>query len=204
MGILDWGLVSTQLMLTGSGVKLRLPKLGDYQKWHDLRDESRSFLTPWEPRWTDDELSHRAFRLRVQRYRQEARARTGFTFFVFDEADTTLFGGLTLGRVQRGVSQSATLGYWMGAPYAGRGIMARAVDLVASFAFDVEGLHRIEAACLPKNARSIGLLEKSGFRREGHLRHYLKIAGVWEDHVLYSLLAEDWAERPRPRLAVFS
>ena len=70
--------------------------------------------------------------------------------------------------------------------------MHRAIETLKPFVFDVEGLHRIEAACLPANARSIRLLEKSGFRREGYLHKYLKIAGAWEDHHLYSLLAEDW------------
>jgi ribosomal-protein-alanine N-acetyltransferase len=52
-------------------------------------------------------------------------------------------------------------------------------------------LHRIEAACIPDNARSIRLLEKAGFQREGYLRGYLKINGQWHDHVMFSLLSTD-------------
>ena len=75
------------------------------------------------------------------------------------------------------------------------------IEQMKLFAFDVHRLHRIEAACLPRNKRSIGLLEKCGFVREGHLRSYLKIAGRWEDHYLYSLLAEEWSSsQPRARM----
>ncbi|ALN73000.1 GNAT family N-acetyltransferase [Aureimonas sp. AU20] len=193
MGWLDWVQASAQPVLSGPGILLRMPRRGDYERWRELREASRAFLTPWEPSWTGNELSRSAFRLRLDRYIKDARERTSYTFFVFDPSGATLYGGLTLGRLQRGVAQSATLGYWMGERHAGRGIMTRAVRTISVFAFEIEGLHRVEAACVPNNARSIGLLESCGFSREGHLRRYLKIAGVWEDHLLYSLLAEDWA-----------
>lgn len=172
---------------------MRLPRGRDYESWRAVRHESRRFLTPWEPLWTEEELSRRSYRTRLTRARQEARERSGYTFFVLDAAGRTVQGGVTIGQIRRGVSQSCTLGYWMGEPHAGRGLMHRAVELLKPFVFDVEGLHRVEAACLPTNARSIRLLEKSGFRREGYLHKYLKIAGSWEDHYLYSILAEDWA-----------
>ena len=193
MGWLDWVQASSQPVLSGPGILLRMPRRGDYERWRELREASRAFLTPWEPSWSGSELSRTAFRLRLSRYRRDARERSSFTFFVFDPSGETLYGGLTLGRIQRGVAQAGTLGYWMGERHAGRGIMSRAVRTISIFAFEIEGLHRIEAACVPSNARSIALLESCGFRREGHLRRYLKIAGVWEDHLLYSLLAEDWA-----------
>lgn len=171
---------------------MRLPNASDYRRWRELREESRAFLTPWEPAWSADELTPKAYRYRLARYRQEARARSGFTFFVFQEDGRTLLGGLTLGLIRRGVAQTATLGYWMGERHAGAGHMGRAVRLVTRYAFEAEGLHRLEAACLPSNPASNALLAKSGFRREGLLRNYLMIAGRWEDHYLYALLAEDW------------
>lgn len=176
----------------GPGVFLRLPRRGDYERWRSLRQKSRQFLAPWEPLWSANELSRRAFRGRVARYRRDARERSGYTFLLFDPAGETLYGGVTIGLIRRGVAQSCTLGYWMGEAHAGRGLMHRAVEALKPFVFEVEGLHRVEAACLPCNNRSIRLLEKAGFQREGYLQKYLKIAGSWEDHYLYSLLAEDW------------
>ncbi|MEF2070465.1 GNAT family N-acetyltransferase [Consotaella aegiceratis] len=176
----------------GQGVVLRMPQGGDYLAWRDLRHRSRAFLTPWEPLWSSDELSRRSYHLRLQRYRQDARDRTSYTFFLFDPSEATLYGGATVGQIRRGVAQSCTLGYWMGEPYAGAGLMSRGVEALKHFVFELEGLHRIEAACLPSNQRSIRLLERAGFTREGHLRRYLKIAGRWEDHYLYALLSEEW------------
>ena len=67
-----------------------------------------------------------------------------------------------------------------------RGIMSEAVGLLCDHAFRACGLHRLEAACIPDNTRSIRILEKAGFAREGYLRSYLKINGAWRDHVLYA------------------
>jgi [ribosomal protein S5]-alanine N-acetyltransferase len=197
MALLDWIARATGPRLEGDGLVLRLPVAQDYAAWARLRQESERFLVPWEPAWTADELSRRAFRERLIRYRIEARERSGYSFLIFRDGGTTLCGGLSLGLIRRGVAQTATLGYWMGEAFAGRGTMGSAVRLVTVFAFEVEGLHRLEAACLPSNERSGRLLRKAGFRQEGYLRKYLKIAGRWEDHHLYSLLAEDWSRSRR-------
>ncbi|MDY8108523.1 GNAT family protein [Fulvimarina sp. 2208YS6-2-32] len=179
-------------VLVGDRVLLRLPKREDYEAWARLRGESAAFLKPWEPEWSADELSKHAFVSRLRRYYSDVHSRSGFTFFVFDRIESTLMGGLTLGQIRRGVAQVATLGYWMGERFAGHGLMREAVAEVVRFAFSVENLHRVEAACLPTNRRSIALLARCGFTHEGQLRQYLKIAGHWEDHCLYSLLAEEW------------
>ncbi|MBN9011253.1 MAG: GNAT family N-acetyltransferase, partial [Rhizobiales bacterium] len=98
---------------------------------------------------------------------------------------------LTLAQVQRGVTQSGVLGYWMGAPYAGKGFMSAAVRGLLGFAFDSLNLNRVEAACLPHNAPSIALLEKVGFTREGYARKYLCIDGRWQDHLLFGIVRDD-------------
>lgn len=172
-------------------VMLRTPVLADYGQWARLREASRAFLAPWEPIWPADDLTRLAFRRRLRRYARELRAGTGYPFFVFSADGETLLGGLTIAQIQRGVTQSTVLGYWMGQPYAGKGLMTEAVRAVTGFAFDSLHLNRVEAACLPHNAASIRLLEKVGFQREGYARKYLCIDGRWQDHVLYGLLRND-------------
>src|ERR1700734_4462165 len=110
-----------------------------------------------------------------------------YSFLIFDSAADELLGGITLGGIRRGVAQSGTLGYWMGAPHAGKGRMTRAVAAAVRFGFATLRLHRIEAACLPENTASQALLERNGFQREGLARAYLRINGAWRDHVLYAL-----------------
>lgn len=173
--------------LASGRVVLRAPAAGDYRAWAELREKSRSFLKPWEPSWQDDELSRAAWRVRLRRYAEERENGTAFAFFVF--CDGELVGGVSLGNVRRGVAQSAQLGYWMGERYAGKGLMLDALGALLPHAFSTLELHRIEAACIPDNTRSIRLLEKAGFEREGLMRSYLKIDGRWRDHFLYARLA---------------
>lgn len=170
----------------GKTVQLRYPLASDYKSWSRLRAASADFLQPWEPRWPSDDLSHEAFRKRLKRYAKEIKAQSGFPFFIERKSDKTLLGGISLGHVRRGVSQSGQIGYWIGKEFAGQGHMSEGLELLCNFAFSSLNLHRLEAACVPSNIRSIGLLEKAGFEREGHLRSYLKINGSWQDHILYS------------------
>jgi ribosomal-protein-alanine N-acetyltransferase len=172
-------------------VMLRTPQMSDYPTWAELRAQSRDFLMPWEPLWASDELSRASFRRRVRHYLRDLREDVGYALFVFATTTGDLVGGLTLCNVRRGVTQSCTLGYWVGARYAKQGYMTAAVRAVIPFVFDQLELHRLEAACLPTNAASIGLLEKTGFKREGLARRYLRINGVWQDHLLYALLDTD-------------
>ena len=183
--------VSPEPVLRGEGLYLRPAALADYLSWSRLRAASRSFLEPWEPTWPDDDLTRAAFRRRLKRQDDDMVRDEAYSFLIFDGIADELLGGITLGGVRRGVSQSGTLGYWMGAPHAGKGRMTRAVAATVDFALSRLRLHRIEAACLPENIASIRLLERVGFTREGYARSYLCIAGTWRDHLLYAILADD-------------
>ncbi len=189
-----FGLGTTQDLLApihGEGVFLRAAEMRDFDEWAHLRDISRDFLKPWEPTWPGDDLKRTSFRRRLRRYGEEIMADEAYPFLIFRQQDKALLGGLTLGQVRRGVGQAATLGYWMGAPYAGQGYMARAVRAITGFAFTSLRLHRIEASCLPHNLASIHLLTRCGFQKEGLARAYLKIDGLWQDHLLFALLEND-------------
>ena len=179
------------LSLRGRMVGLRQPMLSDYAAWSALRELSRDHLAPFEPQWQSDELTKVAYRRRVRHYQREIRGDLGYAFFIFRDEDNCLAGGITLSNVRRGVTQAVTLGYWIGAPFAGNGLMSDAVSAVLPFVFDTLRLHRIEAACLEHNHASIRVLEKTGFRREGVAKKYLKINGIWQDHLLFGLLEED-------------
>jgi ribosomal-protein-alanine N-acetyltransferase len=175
----------------GEGVTLRLPHMSDYAAWAELRAESRAFLTPWEPTWRRDDLTRSSFRRRVKHYLRDMREDQAYAYFVFRGGDKTLLGGLTVSNVRRGVAQTCSIGYWIGRSHARQGYMTAGLRALVPHAFDVLGLHRIEAACLPSNVASTALLQKCGFTREGYARRYLRINGVWQDHVLFALLAED-------------
>lgn len=181
----------TRPLIRTRNLVLRPPLAGDFSAWAVLRLESRDFLTPWEPVWSEDDLTRNSFRLRVKRAAREIATDEAYCLFVLDARTETLLGGLTLGLVRRGVAQACTLGYWMGQRHAGKGHMTEAVRGALGFAFSELALHRVEAACLPQNLPSRRLLERVGFRPEGEARGYLRINGVWADHLLYGMLAAD-------------
>jgi ribosomal-protein-alanine N-acetyltransferase len=176
--------------IAGEGVTLRTPQTNDYADWAALREQSREFLTPWEPTWPTDDLSRSAFRRRIRRYAEDLRTDQGYAFLILRTADNALVGGLTLANIRRGVAQAGSLGYWMGEPFVRNGYMTAAVRAIIPFAFGTLRLHRLEAACIPTNNGSIRLLEKTGFVREGYACDYLCINGIWQDHLLYGRLKD--------------
>ena len=180
--------------IDGPRVYIRPPRRGDERQWIEIRRLSRDFLVPWEPSWPADATTPSAYRRRYRRFCEDWRLRCGFAFFVFEQGSDRLLGGITLTNVRRGVSQSGSIGYWMGQPYAGKGYMTEAVGLMLHFCFESLGLHRVEAACLLHNAASRALLRKLGFREEGVARRYLCINGRWQDHMSHAILRDD----PRP------
>lgn len=183
--------VDPETEVRGARIYLRHPIMPDYAAWAELRALSRAHLMPWEPQWARDELTRSNFRRRLRQHHRELRDDQGYAYLIFSDADSRLVGGLSLSNVRRGAAQAASLGYWMGAPYAGRGLMTDAVRAIIVFAFGPLRLHRLEAACLPTNTASKRVLEKTGFKREGLARRYLKINGQWQDHDLFALLHDD-------------
>ncbi|WP_099865181.1 GNAT family N-acetyltransferase [Pararhizobium haloflavum] len=187
---------SEPLLIETANAYLRFPERGDFNAWRSLRMASRAFLQPWEPSWSTDELSRLSYLGRVGRYEREYVEGHAIPLFLFMKESDELLGGLTIGYIRRGAAQSCMIGYWMGERHAGQGHMTAALDAVIPHIFQRLKLHRIEAACIPENTRSIRLLEKARFRREGYLRGYLKINGVWRDHLLFARLKDDSADHP--------
>jgi [ribosomal protein S5]-alanine N-acetyltransferase len=170
---------------------LRLPEHADWRQWSDLRDISAEFLSKWEPVWAIDHLTRRAFSNRVY-WAQRAEAQgTALPMLMIRREDQQLLGALTLDNIRRGPSQTGTFGYWIGQPFARQGYMREAILALTHHAFTRMDLSRLEAACLPENVASRGVLEKCGFKYEGVAQSYLQINGRWRNHVLYANLRGD-------------
>ncbi|MCL3880893.1 GNAT family protein [Marivita sp. GX14005] len=180
-----------KLRLDTERLLLRPPTHGDFNPWAALRTSSEAFLTKWEPSWAEDHLTRRSFTNRVYWANRAIGNESAIPLFLIRREDDALLGAITLDNIRRGPAQSATLGYWIGAPFARQGYMCEAIEAVVHHAFDRLDLSRIEAACLPENAASRGLLEKTGFKYEGVAQSYLQIDGRWRTHVLYASLRSD-------------
>ena len=128
------------------------------------------------------------------------RRQASLTLFACRREDDGLVGVFDLSQIFRGIMQSAYLGYYALAPYARQGYMRDGMDLMLRYAFTTLRLHRVESNIQPANKRSIGLVRRAGFVREGYSRRYLKIDGRWRDHERWALLVENWrAQRRRQR-----
>jgi [ribosomal protein S5]-alanine N-acetyltransferase len=178
-----------RLRLDAPGIYLRAPHKNDYKMWAELREISRDWLVPWEPQWRVDELSRACYYWRLQGWQHDAKLGLAAPFFIFSASDNALVGGINISNIRRGVAQDCTIGYWVGKPFARQGHTRSGVRAVVAYAFETLNLHRVQAACVPTNFRSRGLLESIGFREEGYARGYLRINDQWQDHVLYALLA---------------
>ena len=108
-----------------------------------------------------------------------------------DRESMRVVGVVNLMEIVFGIFQSAYVGYYGMAWCAGRGLMTEAVRLGVAHGFGELGLHRLEANIQPDNARSIALVQRLGFRREGFSPRYLRIGGVWRDHERWAKLADD-------------
>lgn len=170
---------------------LRTPRHNDFRNWVELRTSSRDFLTPWDPVWSSEHLTRKSFTNRVYWAQRAVKAGSGYPLFLIHKIDKNLVGAVTLDNIRRGPSQVGTLGYWIGQPYARQGFMREAVGVVVKHAFQNFDISRIEAACLPENQPSRGLLEGCGFKYEGVAQSYLQIGGRWRTHVLYASIRHD-------------
>jgi ribosomal-protein-alanine N-acetyltransferase len=166
---------------------IRLVTLDDAAELARVTRANRSFLAPWEPHRDESfytvEGQHAVNEDALARHAQGA----AHPCVVLDEG--RIVGRMTLSSIVRGPFLSCSLGYWVAEHANGRGLATQAVRAVLDVAFGELGLHRVEAGTLTHNVRSQRVLEKNGFVRFGLAPDYLRIAGRWQDHVLFQALS---------------
>lgn len=157
--------------------------------------KNRRHLEPWTPLATADYFTLTSTSERIARWRSEWRKGCGFNFHVYEKKQTSIVGHVALTGIARGVLENAYLGYWIDGESQGRGYAGEAAAAALEFGFGVLKLHRIQASVMPRNARSIRVAERLGFRNEGTALRYLKIHGHWEDHLIFAMTHEEWTEK---------
>jgi [ribosomal protein S5]-alanine N-acetyltransferase len=192
------GHVPPRLRLDAEHTAIRPLAVQDADEFTALVVANREHTGPWEPIHAE---AHWTRAGQVETLRRDVEAweiGTGYAFAILDKADgDAIAGRIALGNVVRGAWRNATLGYWVSAAVGGKGHATSAARLICEFAFDHAGLHRVQPAVIPRNVRSIRVVEKAGFRREGRALKYLNINGVWEDHDIFAMTLEDWEARER-------
>lgn len=165
----------------------RLVRPGDVPAITGLLRANRDFLAPWEPSRAEEYFTEEAQLALVETGLAGYERGTGVPHVILD--DGRLVGRINLNDIVRGPFQSAHLGYWVAQAANGRGVATAAVAAIARVAFEEMGLHRIQASTLLHNAASQRVLERNGFVRIGMAPDYLSIAGRWQDHALFQVIA---------------
>ncbi|MEW1958688.1 GNAT family protein [Kineococcus sp. NPDC059986] len=170
---------------------LRLARADDAPAVASLLRENWPFLAPYEPERDESYFTSegQGDLLRTALAEHEAGRVAPYVI----EHDGELVGRLTLSGIVRGPFQSADVGYFVAEAVNGRGVATHAVAALVDLAFTAEpaglGLHRLQAGTLLSNSASQAVLQRNGFERIGVARRYLRIAGRWQDHVLYQRTA---------------
>jgi len=176
-------------LVLGERVYLRRPRAADAPVFCAAVRASRAIHRGW----TRPPATPKGYAVMLARSRRPGSK----TLFACRRDDDGLVGVFDLSQIFRGIMQSAYLGYYALAPYARRGYMRDGLDLMLRYAFHTLRLHRVESNIQPANRRSINLVRRAGFVREGYSRRYLKIDRRWRDHERWALLVEDWRARRR-------
>jgi ribosomal-protein-alanine N-acetyltransferase len=177
--------------MMGNRVHLRPPRRGDQKAFVAQARASRAL----HGGWVQAPETPGAYASYIARYGAATQASRHAGFLVVRNDDGAIAGVINFSEIVRGAFHSAYVGYYAFAALAGDGYMSEGFALALDFAFRRLGLHRVEANVQPANRRSIALVERLGFEREGYSRRYVKISGRWRDHVRFAMLAEDWTKR---------
>lgn len=180
--------------LTTARLVLRPPRTGDIAELRRLLRHNQAHLRPWNPapRPGEDLTSITEVSNTVLRQRREWKIGRSFAFLLALRADPSrLIGKIALSGIMRGAMHGAHLGYWIDVDHQSTGLCTEGIGAVLDFAFGRAQLHRVQAAIMPRNGRSLRVIEKLGFRREGYAERYLQIAGNWEDHILFARTSEE-------------
>jgi ribosomal-protein-alanine N-acetyltransferase len=180
------------VLARGTLVYLRRPVQRDASPFLTAVESSKRLHRLWvEPPSTPSRFASYVRRFSGPRSR-DSRHATHVGVLVCRREDNAPVGVFNFSEIVRGAFQSAYLGYYGFAGHSGQGYMSEALALVLRVGFGTLRLHRIEVNVQPANTRSISLVRRGGFTREGYSRRYVKIAGRWRDHERWALLAEDW------------
>lgn len=183
--------------LSGRRITLRPLRDQDFAEWSEVRLANEDWLLKWEPMRPsgspDPSRDRRAFEVRCDHRRRERQSGTAYAFGVF--VDGAFAGEMNLSSIHRGAHQNAHIGYWIDRRRAGNSYTPEALVALMQFAFEELDVHRVQISIIPRNSASLRVVAKLAIRAEGIAQRYLQINGVWEDHVIHAVTAEEWTER---------
>jgi len=193
--------------LTTPRLIVRPPTLEDVPAIVAYLKGNRRHLAPWSPTFPAGFFTRRFWAERVRQATHEWESGTALRLYMFSKGDPKrVIGSINFTQIFRGPFQNTFLGYAIAADEQGKGLMTEALRAAIGFVFEEMNLHRISANHMPTNVASREVLRKLGFTVEGYARNYLLVNGIWEDHVLTTLINPAWqaADQEKPATSVRS
>lgn len=179
-------------------LRVRLVEATDARALAALQSANRAFLAPWEPVRSDEYFTVPGQRADIERALARHAEGDALPLVVLND-DGEVAGRLTLSGIVRGAFQSCSMSYWLAEDQTGKGLATEAVNAATVLAFTVLGLHRVQAKTLLTNTASQNVLARAGFERYGLAPRYLRIAGRWQDHLLFQRLNDTPPDLPAAR-----
>ncbi|OGO77988.1 MAG: alanine acetyltransferase [Clostridiales bacterium GWB2_37_7] len=176
---------------TGKSIYIRLLQISDAEAVLSLHIRNREFFKAYSTTRNEDFYTVEAQRKILEDGILQREQDLKYAFGIFLIETDELIGNVTLAEILRGPLQSCFIGYYMDQNHNGKGYMTEAVRLTVDLGFNELKLHRIEAGVMPHNIRSMKVLAKAGFHKEGIARKNVNINGKWEDHQVLAIIAEE-------------
>ena len=176
------------ILIRGKDIYVREFVINDAEELLQLQKKNRAFFENFSMERNDGFYTIEAQKNRIKDFQLSINQDRGYTYGIFKNENHELIGTINLFQVVRGSIQSAFIGYFLDERNNGKGYTTEAVTLLVKYGFEMIKLHRIEAGVMPRNTRSIRVLEKSGFHKEGIAKQNVKINGRWEDHQVLAII----------------
>jgi len=150
----------------------------------DYYIRNKKFLLEWEAEKEESFYTEKHLSDRLEKDLEDIKRGSCVRLWILKKEDPDkVIGTVGFTNIVRGAFLSCYLGYKLDEEEINKGYMTEAISKGIEIMFDEFKLHRIEANIMPKNIRSMRVVEKLGFYNEGLSKKYLKINGIWEDHV---------------------
>lgn len=174
--------------------KIRYSQLSDKEMVRVFLNENREYFCRSEPTREPSYYELNSIERRLQRQSNLISNGEGYFFHIFigDE----LLAMVNLNNVVRGAFQACHLGYKISQNHSGKNLMYQILREILPFAFKDLKFHRIMANYESWNIASGKILRNLGFEEEGFAQKYLHLNGAWRDHVLTSLIRENFNVGP--------
>jgi len=179
------------MKFVGQNIYIRQMELSDAAALLGLQIRNKEFFQTYTPMRIEGFYTIEGQVKVIEANIAQSESDSRYSFGIFFNETDELIGNVTLSEILRGPLQSCYIGYYMDQQHNGKGYMTEAVILAVDFAFKELELHRIEAGVMPHNIKSMKVLEKAGFHKEGIAIRNVKINGKWEDHQVLAIVGAD-------------